>query len=455
MVEKNIRLKTHLGNGVYDTLHPETNSGIVRVGDKNLDETLGDVTEHLTQTDQEVMRKRELEDLSPTVLSAIEGGEGTAFNLLSVPRNNSVSEEKTTFLKTGKNLFDKNTVVKDHYVDKNTGNLIAAPGFNTSDFIPVTPNTIYTRTLSNYIAYYNESKSFISGSSASGDIFTTPNTCWYIKISVSTIRLATEQIELGAEKTPYSEYVVSLSDKIKISNLSLPDTTIDENKEVVTKGLTALIFGDSITENKNVSDDGSVFTDKSVGSWVNYAQELLKLGVVWNYAKSGAAFKDRENVEVRQKISHQVTTAIANSRPADLIIVSAGTNDGEFSLGDYDTAMSKPTLDSLDKTNLYEALRWTFWTIKKNYPDVISFVATPIQRASIETPLALYEAITKMANRYNFIVIDAMYESGIVRDFEVAGGAGRYLLDGLHPNEEGKKLMANLYTRSILNSVNY
>lgn len=49
MVEKNIRLKTHLGNGVYDTLHPETNSGIVRVGDKNLDETLSDVSAQLAQ----------------------------------------------------------------------------------------------------------------------------------------------------------------------------------------------------------------------------------------------------------------------------------------------------------------------------------------------------------------------------------------------------------------------
>lgn len=50
MVEKNIRLKTHLGNGVYETLHPETNSEIVRVGDKNLDETLGEVTAQLAQT---------------------------------------------------------------------------------------------------------------------------------------------------------------------------------------------------------------------------------------------------------------------------------------------------------------------------------------------------------------------------------------------------------------------
>lgn len=38
--------------------------------------------------------KAELEDLSGAVLAAIEGGEGTTFNLLSIPQNDSVTEEK-------------------------------------------------------------------------------------------------------------------------------------------------------------------------------------------------------------------------------------------------------------------------------------------------------------------------------------------------------------------------
>lgn len=38
--------------------------------------------------------KLELEDMSPTVLAAIEGGEGTSFNLLSIPQDDSVTSEK-------------------------------------------------------------------------------------------------------------------------------------------------------------------------------------------------------------------------------------------------------------------------------------------------------------------------------------------------------------------------
>jgi hypothetical protein len=52
-----------------------------------------------TKRDKET--KLELEDLSATILSAIEGGEGTTFNLLSVPQDGSVTKEKVSadFLK--------------------------------------------------------------------------------------------------------------------------------------------------------------------------------------------------------------------------------------------------------------------------------------------------------------------------------------------------------------------
>src|SRR5690625_2177183 len=46
-----------------------------------------------------------LNDASPELLAAIEGGEGTTFNLLSIPRDYSVEPVKTTFARKGKNLF--------------------------------------------------------------------------------------------------------------------------------------------------------------------------------------------------------------------------------------------------------------------------------------------------------------------------------------------------------------
>jgi hypothetical protein len=37
----------------------------------------------------------------------------------------------------------------------------------------------------------------------------------------------------------------------------------------------------------------------------------------------------------------------------------------------------------------------------------------------------------------------------------VQSAAGRFLADGLHPNTVGKQKMGNLYSRVILNSMNY
>jgi lysophospholipase L1-like esterase len=119
-------------------------------------------------------------------------------------------------------------------------------------------------------------------------------------------------------------------------------------------------------------------------------------------------------------------------------------------MGTYEEAMAKTTLADLDRTKLYEALRWAMWTLREKYVDAAFFVGLPIQRASREHVDAILEAIKKMANRYNFIIIDATNESGIIREFETSGAEGRYLKDGLHPNAAGAKKMAKLYSNVII-----
>ena len=182
-------------------------------------------------------------------------------------------------------------------------------------------------------------------------------------------------------------------------------------------------MGDSITRTDSVTLDGSVHTTAQT-NWPTYLNRSLDISEMWNCAEYGSCFKDIDTEIPRQRISVQINTAIANNRPADIIIVAMGTNDGSSSLGDYDTSMAKTSLELLDRTILYEAIRWAFWTLRTHYPNAICFASTPIQRASKEQPVELIEAITKMANRYNFIIIDALNESGIVREFEVSGAEG-------------------------------
>jgi lysophospholipase L1-like esterase len=46
------------------------------------------------------------------------------------------------------------------------------------------------------------------------------------------------------------------------------------------------------------------------------------------------------------------------------------------------------------------------------------------------------------------VFVDALHEIGIVDFYETTGGA-RFLGDGLHPNEAGKKLMKNYAAKRL------
>src|SRR5699024_2774319 len=62
-----------------------------------------------------------INDISNDLAAAINGS--TEFNLLSIPRDKSVTESKTTFINMSKNLFDKNSAIKGKGLNLDNGNL--------------------------------------------------------------------------------------------------------------------------------------------------------------------------------------------------------------------------------------------------------------------------------------------------------------------------------------------
>lgn len=370
------------------------------------------------------------------------------------------------------NLFDKSTVVTGYEVYGDGSFSIQANsarsgylyiyGLNNIYFSGLTPYT--SGVGESFVAFYNASKVFIAGSLAKIDDALTekslsvPVGAYYVawsiyqrKSSGETVNLDTIQVESGSSKTSYEPYEIGV--------IGIKDYSFRDNYgKLKTEGKNLLIFGDSITETATVSDDGATYTEGTRSNWPFFSKKILKFNQMWNYAKSGGHYQDIVGLEPRQKLSVQITTAIANNRPADIIVVSAGINDVGDPLGDYATAMSKTTLASLDKTLLYESIRWAFWTLKTTYPNAVCFATLPVQSPTIDlegSSAPVIEAITLMAKRYNFIIIDGQNESGIVKDFEVAGSTGRYLYDGLHPNVDGQVMIANLIDRVILNTLNY
>lgn len=135
-----------------------------------------------------------LNDCDNSMLKAIQGGEGTTFNLLSVPRDSSVTPIKTTFFKIGLNKLDLRDT-KNGYVYTD-GRIVEHPTKVVTKFLQIKPGNTYIMGGSglelNRCAYYDENKVFISMITVSNDgTFTTPANANYIVITITNSDYAT------------------------------------------------------------------------------------------------------------------------------------------------------------------------------------------------------------------------------------------------------------------------
>lgn len=257
--------------------------------------------------------------------------------------------------------------------------------------------------------------------------------------------------------------------------------------------LNILIFGDSITDNANitVADDVTTsYRNRNTTSyidadgntvthpkWAKILERYFRCSDLRNYALSGASYKDavRSSGNERQNVSYQITLALndvenpngvfptVGAFVPDIVFFALGTNDGVPN-DTYDSAMAKTvykedgvtidyeaTLAALDTSKFGEAVRKAFMRVRKQWPAALYFCILPLQRVAREQQ-PLNELLKQMAQRYSMIVVDGAAEMGIVRDFEVGSSFGAFLKDGLHPNKEGQKLFARLAVNAIKNN---
>lgn len=370
----------------------------------------------------------------------------------------------------GLNKFNKDTVITGKEV-YNDGTLAPDSKSAASDYIYVRGAfNVYLKNLPTYTSaalagryshFYDADKNPVGSYTAISKTATSalvyvPSNAYYFRFSPYQ-RADADQLPID-----YSNIIVSIEyTDITSAPYEKEVESINGNKLYVNcgdyaEGLKVIIFGDSISETANINDDGTGYTSGYRQNWPTYASDFMRWGSYKNYAKSGAAYKDRgAGYTYRQKVSDQIALAIADSSndDADIIVFSLGTNDGGSDLGSYETAMSKATLADLDQTKLYEALRYAYWSVRNKYKNALCFSALPIQRADREQSANMLEAIAKMANRYNFIIINAYGESGIIRENNTWNANGTDLSDGLHPNVNGRIKMAKLYTDVIMKNL--
>lgn len=143
----------------------------------------------------------------------------------------------------------------------------------------------------------------------------------------------------------------------------------------------------------------------------------------------------------------------------DVFVFAYGTNDSEDCFGDAQKALLGKSADGNADVDLFTtagAMRWCIQTLLERFPACRIFVMTPLQTGNPEHNAKTEKQIPimrRICEGMSVQVIDCYANSGICEKFEVFGGEGRYLKDGLHPKENGQALQGAFVAKEIRNNL--
>jgi len=206
------------------------------------------------------------------------------------------------------------------------------------------------------------------------------------------------------------------------------------------KGKKAVFLGDSITEGVGVSDISK--------GYVNLVKEILGLSETYNRGISGTRFAVQTAPSEEASFDKDFISRVAElPTDVDLVVVFGGTND--YGHGDA------PFGDFTDRTGytFCGACHVLFESLVNKYFDKKIMIMTPLHRQFEEENgkfLKDYvDMIKKVAEFYSIPVLDMYAASGIQPQLEVIRNA--FCPDGLHPNDEGNKIIAEKIVNFVKN----
>lgn len=339
----------------------------------------------------------------------------------------------------------------------------------------------------------NESFSFVLPESGICRIMITGNYGDAVdtKYTVSNI-----QLEYGSAKTtfePYSAQTVTANTDGTVTGITSisptmtiftdADTTITceyQKKKITTDldGITILNFGDSIFGNARPPQDVSTFIAQETSATVyNVAFSGCRMGVhsgEWDnfamYRLADAISNDNWTLQ-----DDAISSASWTNKPAyfgdtletlktidfnsvDIITIAYGTNDftGSIPLDN--------NYDKYDTSTFAGALRHSIEAIQTTYPEIDIILCTPIYRFWMDSNGEfLYDSneykkngckltdfaqkMKDVANEYGLTIIDNYYGCGIDSSNRTECFPSN---DGTHPNETGRKLIANYISKELV-----
>ncbi len=225
-------------------------------------------------------------------------------------------------------------------------------------------------------------------------------------------------------------------------------------KNLGMKSHSNVAVGSSVWYKRTVECAGKTLTTQDYGS-----ADFSGISDGWEPTDDPVEMQKRMNNCAVVHIQRFLAEVKSGNFPApDIFAFAMGTNDLADSIGDPEKALTGKELRGNENIDLFTeagAVRWCIQTIQENFPNCRIFVMTPIQTATPEHNRKIektIECLRKICRGLSVQVIDAYSNSGICEKFEVIGGRGRYLRDGLHPELDGQALEGAFATKEIRNN---
>ena len=206
------------------------------------------------------------------------------------------------------------------------------------------------------------------------------------------------------------------------------------------QGLKINFLGDSITEGHGCSSEALRFSDRIAAEY----------GAVTRcYGIGGTRLARQTKPSENPRHDLDFPSRVAEMDPdADVVVVFGGTNDfghGDAAFGNF----SDRTADTF-----CGALHELYTALLEKYPEAVIMVMTPLHRDTESIPnmhgkvLKDYvDMIRQAAEYYSLPVLDLFATSGIQP--AVPAMKGRYMPDGLHPNDAGHVILTNKIVKFI------
>lgn len=260
-----------------------------------------------------------------------------------------------------------------------------------------------------------------------------------------------EQIRLDImEKQTENEGIIYDEDFYQILE-NYGSISNDETTLTTTKGNYKILISDIYSgklqknwENKVISAIGDSITDgfgSSDGNgYLMKLSDILNLKRINNYGVASTTIGGTDDTAfVNRFLNESLSTYQEIDSETDLIFIFGGHNDFE----------TQGNLGDTTNETLYGSLYLLYNGLKEKYPSATIVFATPLQRAE-EGGNNFMRGVARIIKDYcdtnNIPVIDLYNESGITIE-----NSSTYLMDGVHPNDEGYTLVANAIANFLLN----